>query len=128
MNQALVGPQPFLNSTQHILAELERIDVLIRAQVMRARQIHKVDTDFQGLYISETEVDALLEESAGLPRWAVAPATISECPFSALVQLCNTTSKPISTGLKLTGVAKVLSATVRMPLSRPNEIFKVSLV
>lgn len=77
MNQALVEPQHFLNSTQHILAELERIDILIRAQVVRARQIHKVDTDFQGLYISETEVDALLEESVGLPRWAVAPATIS---------------------------------------------------
>ena len=67
----------FLNSGQHILAELERIDLLIRAQVTRARQIQKVDTDFQGLYIPESEIDALLEESVGLPRWALVPATIS---------------------------------------------------
>lgn len=78
MNQAVVKPQYFFNSTQHILAELERIDVLIRAQVVRARQIQKFDSEFQGLYIPETEVDALLEESVGLPRWAVdPPATIS---------------------------------------------------
>lgn len=74
MNQAVVEPQYFFNSTQHILAELERIDVLIRAQVVRARQIQKHDGEFQGLYISEHEIEALLKTSAGLPSWVTAPA------------------------------------------------------
>lgn len=57
-------------STQHILAELERIDLLIRVQVWRARQLHTGDDLLAGLYISEEEIDALMAEPAGLPRWA----------------------------------------------------------
>ncbi|HEX2222604.1 MAG TPA: hypothetical protein VHN15_00205, partial [Thermoanaerobaculia bacterium] len=65
---------PYETSLQHVLAELERIDLLIRVQVWRARQIHQSDQEFQGLYISEQEVDDLLAEPAGMPRWAVASA------------------------------------------------------
>jgi len=57
---------------QHILAELERIDLLIRLQVRRAREQHEAD-EFQGLYISEREVDEMLDRPAGLPAWAAAP-------------------------------------------------------
>ena len=59
-------------SRQHILAELERIDLLIRLQVRRAREQHEAD-EFQGLYISEREVDEMLDRPAGLPAWAAAP-------------------------------------------------------
>src|SRR5215467_12606061 len=62
----------FLNSVEHIMAELERMDLLVEAQVWRARQLHKSD-DLQGLYISELEVDGLLEQPIGLPRWATIP-------------------------------------------------------
>ncbi|MBV8437901.1 MAG: ATP-binding protein [Silvibacterium sp.] len=58
---------------EHIFAELERIDLLIQARVGSARQINR-ENDFQGLYISEKEVDALLEQPLGLPRWATASA------------------------------------------------------
>jgi SpoVK/Ycf46/Vps4 family AAA+-type ATPase len=61
--------EPFASSSEHILAELERIDLLIQARVARARQVNQ-ENDFQGLYISEKEVDALLEQPIGLPRWA----------------------------------------------------------
>jgi SpoVK/Ycf46/Vps4 family AAA+-type ATPase len=64
----------YATSLQHVLAELERIDLLIQVQVWYARQIQSADEEFQGLYISEQEVDALLVEPAGLPRWATAPA------------------------------------------------------
>jgi len=57
-------------SLQHILAELERIDLLIRMQVARARQLHDTDDEFQGLYISEREVDELAARPVGLPPWA----------------------------------------------------------
>jgi len=62
-------PEPYANSMEHIFAELERIDLLIQARVARARQVNQ-ENDFQGLYISEKEVDALLEQPIGLPRWA----------------------------------------------------------
>ena len=90
----------FLNSVQHILAELERIDLLIRVQVARARQIQNVDTEFQGLYIPETEVDALMENSVGLPRWASvsetgATAKLSNTleQFAAEIRRCKAVSK-----------------------------------
>lgn len=59
----------YITSLEHILAELERIDLLIRAQVQSARAIYQTDSQFQGLYISEQEVDALLARPAGLPTW-----------------------------------------------------------
>src|SRR6516165_1021813 len=68
----LSAAEPFRKSLDHVLAEIERIDLLVEAQVRRARQLHK-DDEFQGLYISEQEVDALIAQPIGLPRWAVAP-------------------------------------------------------
>jgi AAA+ superfamily predicted ATPase len=68
-----VSAQYFKNTTQHILAELERIDLLIRLQVFRSRELQEADSEFQGLYISEQEVDQLLSQPAGVPKWATAP-------------------------------------------------------
>jgi SpoVK/Ycf46/Vps4 family AAA+-type ATPase len=62
----------YATSVQHLLAELERIDLLIQAQVARARQIYQTTDEFHGLYIPEQEVDTLLSAPAGLPRWATA--------------------------------------------------------
>jgi len=64
------GQDRFATSLQHIRAELARVDLLVRAQVWRARELHKVDPEFQGLCISEEEVDGLLDRPAGLPEWA----------------------------------------------------------
>ncbi|MCP4297750.1 MAG: ATP-binding protein [Proteobacteria bacterium] len=63
----------YATSSQHILAELERVDILIRTQVSRARQLQQVNHEFQGLCISEQEVDALLKRPSGLPRWLNEP-------------------------------------------------------
>lgn len=53
----------FAYSTEHLLAELERLNLLIQAQVARARQLHVDDEQFRGaLYISEQELDALLKQ------------------------------------------------------------------
>ncbi len=68
----------FENSLQHLLAELERIDLLIAAQVARARRLHGDDEQFRGLYISEEEIDGLLRQPTGRPRWARAPTTLNE--------------------------------------------------
>ena len=69
--------EPFASSSEHIFAELERIDLLIQARVARARRVNQ-ENEFQGLYISEKEVDALLEQPLGLPRWATLSAVDGE--------------------------------------------------
>ena len=68
----------YANSLEHLLAELERIDLLIQLQVGRARQLHATDETFQGLYIPEEEVDLLLSTPAGLPHWATAPLPLAQ--------------------------------------------------
>ena len=60
----------YTTSLQHILAELERVDLLIQVQVQRARQMQESNCEFQGLCISEQEIDALLKQPIGLPCWA----------------------------------------------------------
>ena len=62
-------PEPFVDSTEHLLAELERIDLLIQMQVQRARQVNAADNVFQGLVITEQEIDTLLSAPSGLPTW-----------------------------------------------------------
>jgi ATP-dependent 26S proteasome regulatory subunit len=53
----------------HLLAELERIDLLIRSRVAQLRRVQAEDEHFRGLYISEAEVDALLARPIGQPQW-----------------------------------------------------------
>jgi ATPase family associated with various cellular activities (AAA) len=67
----------FENSLQHLLAELERIDLLIAAQVAHTRRLHTDDEQFRGLYISEDEVDALLKRPIGRPRWTMERTALS---------------------------------------------------
>ena len=67
----------YTTSLQHILAELERVDLLIQAQIRIARHVHVVDSEFQGLCISEQEIDALLAQPLGMPRWATTSGPLS---------------------------------------------------
>jgi hypothetical protein len=67
----------FSTSLRHLLAELERIDLLIQVLVWRGRQAQETDEEFQGLYITDKEVDSILTHPVGLPRWATLPAPIS---------------------------------------------------
>ena len=67
----------YTTSLQHILAELERVDLLIQVQIRSARQLHMADSEFQGLCISEQDIDALLAQPLGMPRWATTPGPLS---------------------------------------------------
>jgi len=67
----------YTTSLQHILAELERVDLLIQIQIRRARQVHMADSEFQGLCISEQEIDELLAQPLGMPSWATTPGPLS---------------------------------------------------
>jgi ATP-dependent 26S proteasome regulatory subunit len=65
--------EPFARSSDHLLAELERIDLMIRSRVAHLRRVQSEDEHFRGLYISEQEVDALLARPLGIPQWLHAP-------------------------------------------------------
>jgi Winged helix domain, variant/ATPase family associated with various cellular activities (AAA) len=53
--------EPFATGLEHLLAELGRIELLLRRQVLRLRADDLLATDdFRGLYIADTQVDALL--------------------------------------------------------------------
>jgi len=60
---------PFAQSSDHLLAELERIDLMIRSRVAELRRVQSEDENFRGLYISEQEIDALLTRPIGRPQW-----------------------------------------------------------
>jgi AAA+ superfamily predicted ATPase len=58
----------YATSTEHLLDELGRVDLLVRAQVFRARQANEGD-ELRGLSISDDDVDEMLERSIGKARW-----------------------------------------------------------
>src|SRR5919204_1270242 len=61
-------------SLEHIVAELERLDLLLRVQVWRARQRHgDAGEDLAGFYVPDTEVDEILDTAVGAPPWAAVP-------------------------------------------------------
>ncbi|MBZ5553735.1 MAG: AAA family ATPase [Acidobacteriia bacterium] len=59
----------YTTSTEHLIAELLRIDLLIQQAVRGAMQVYQSDNEFRGLYISEEEVDSLLGRPLGVPAW-----------------------------------------------------------
>ena len=64
----------YSTSLQQILAALERLDLLLRAQVWRARQRHgDAEEELAAFYIPEAEADALLDKAIGAPTWATVP-------------------------------------------------------
>ena len=73
--RVVMGDEGYANSTQHVLAELARLDVLLGSQVRRVRRSGGTP-DHQGLsafYIPEAEIDALLAEPAGVAAWDADP-------------------------------------------------------
>jgi len=58
---------PFRSATEHLLAELDCLKLLLHRQVLRLRAASLLREDqFRGLYISDEEVDAILLQ--GVPR------------------------------------------------------------
>jgi AAA+ superfamily predicted ATPase len=67
----------YAGSLQHLLAELERIDLLIRVQVGRARQSHRDEEQGRGPFaIADEEVDEHLDAAIGTPTWDAVPVPV----------------------------------------------------
>ena len=60
----------YATSIEHLLAELERIDLLLQDWAARLRREQPADDPFRGMAISDAEVDRLLARPAGRPHWA----------------------------------------------------------
>jgi SpoVK/Ycf46/Vps4 family AAA+-type ATPase len=60
-------------SLQQILAELERLDLLLRIQVWRVRQRHGEAGELAAFYIPDAEADEFLDKAIGAPVWAGVP-------------------------------------------------------
>jgi hypothetical protein len=55
--------EPFVDAAEHLRAELERLDLMLRLHVRRLRAAQQLnDNDFRGLYIADDQVDALLAQ------------------------------------------------------------------
>ena len=64
---------PYGTSLEHLLAELERLDLLVRVQVWRARQRAGEEEGLRAVYIGEHEPEELLARVVGTPSWATVP-------------------------------------------------------
>jgi DNA polymerase III delta prime subunit len=92
----------YATSFDHILAELERIDLLIQHRVWQLRQIQTIDEQFQGLYISEQQIEDLLSQPIGQPHWAAAPDFPASTEIkTALTKLATLIEKRKTKSLKL---------------------------
>jgi ATPase family associated with various cellular activities (AAA) len=69
------GVEAYASSLEHLLAELERLDLLLRVQVWRARQRHgdAAEEELAAFYVPDAEADALLNKAIGTPTWATVP-------------------------------------------------------
>ena len=100
-------------SVRHVLAELERLDVLLRVQAWRVRAGHGDDPELAGLYAPDTEPDTLLDRPLGTPPWAaralsdemraVVSAALDRC--AAEVQAREREAAEIGTELRLASLA-----------------------
>ncbi|MGH3912317.1 MAG: hypothetical protein ACRDTC_02725, partial [Pseudonocardiaceae bacterium] len=82
----MASDKSYSTSLRHVLAELARLDLLLRIQVWRLRQCKGTpDDELSAFYIPDAEVDALLDKPVGVPIWAVAPPAV-EVPENAVEQ------------------------------------------
>jgi hypothetical protein len=104
--------EPFYaTSLQHILAELERIDLLVQCQVARARHLQPAADPYHGLCITEQEVDALLARPRGAPRWTTADGP--GCEMGSARPMSASRMTPVSAGPKaLAGASYCVSMSL----------------
>jgi ATP-dependent 26S proteasome regulatory subunit len=76
LNRKGLDDSYFATSLSHVLAEMERIALLVRMQLRQARQVAESGDQFRGLVISEEEVDEILNRPAGALPFSAASETV----------------------------------------------------
>jgi hypothetical protein len=62
-----------ITSLEHVLAELERLDLLLRVQLWRSRQRPGDRGDTAAFYVPDGEPEALLDQALAAPAWSAVP-------------------------------------------------------
>jgi ATP-dependent 26S proteasome regulatory subunit len=95
------NPSCYADSLEHLLARMEQIDLLIRAQVARFRGLHLEDEQFRGLYVSEEQVDALLAAPLGRPTWLTTAADDRGPPAALAREVSDRERATLAAGVEL---------------------------
>ncbi|MGQ0778511.1 MAG: ATP-binding protein [Pseudonocardiales bacterium] len=82
----MADSESYTTSLHHVLAELARLDLLLRSQVWRLRQSTGAsDEGWSAFYIPDAEIDALLDKPVGVPAWATVSPVV-DIPENAVEQ------------------------------------------
>lgn len=115
-----LGATYYKSSIEHVLAELERIDLLVQMQIHRARKQQKELGDWGGLYISEEEVDRLIKQPVGMPQWALGQdpsinqeAQVELKQLSVLITQCKANSIKRGIPLRLVKLTDIFNLNPR---------------
>ncbi len=109
----------YATSLQHILAELERLDLLLRIQAWRARQGRGEAGELAAFYIPEAEADEFLDKAIGTPVWAGVPLPpelqeTAQATLDRLAQeIARHTADSLDQGvpLRLAGLSRIFGLT-----------------
>ncbi|MGE0642602.1 MAG: ATP-binding protein [Nitrospira sp.] len=85
-NSGLRSSGPYASSHEHLLAHIARLDLLVRLCLTRVRSDRQGEGDLKGLYISDAEVDALLQQKIGAPLWWEIPDTSDSIETKRVVE------------------------------------------
>lgn len=59
-----IQPAPFLDGGEHLLAELERLKLMLHGEILRMRSVNLLtENQFRGLYVADEQIDAILHAS-----------------------------------------------------------------
>ena len=114
------APGGYRTSLEHLTAELERLEVLLRVQVRRLHgRRDGTDEPLAAFYISDDEVDALLDRPLGAPPWSGVP--IAEAEAAAVRDALEECSREIEAR-----VAQSLAQGVRLRLVALAHLYALS--
>jgi AAA+ superfamily predicted ATPase len=115
--------RPFADGGEHLLAELERLRWLLRAEILCMRAANVLNDDqFRGLYISDEQVDAILNasphETQGSPQAIAAQRDIDA--LYARAAACQARIAARSAASATAGIV--------LPLDRLSILFSISSI
>ncbi|MBN2738533.1 MAG: hypothetical protein JXR70_16245 [Spirochaetales bacterium] len=87
------------NSLEHLQDELLLVDLLVHAQVIKFRTLRQNSNPMAGLYLNDTEIDELLQQSPGYKEWVDNSASVSE-QHETLIKLVSNLNQQMQTRLK----------------------------
>lgn len=74
IESARTSDEHFRNGAEQLLAELERVDILIQHYMKNIEQLYSSPDTYRGLYITGDDVNSLLQKPIGDPWWSLLPS------------------------------------------------------